>query len=114
VEDKPNGKHKPKALYLFFINGAKERAPAAAGALLERLGWTPTGDVPVKVAVSRAAKADADTGAPAAKAPVKTAPAKNAATKKAATKNAATKNAATKKVATKKPVPRKAASRAAA
>lgn len=27
--------------YVFFINGAKEKAPAAARALLERLGWTP-------------------------------------------------------------------------
>lgn len=27
--------------YVFFINGAKEKAPAAAGALLQRLGWTP-------------------------------------------------------------------------
>jgi uncharacterized protein YecE (DUF72 family) len=28
-------------VFVFMINGAKERAPAAAGALLERLGWTP-------------------------------------------------------------------------
>ena len=28
-------------VFVYFINGAKERAPAAAGALLERLGWTP-------------------------------------------------------------------------
>lgn len=27
--------------YVFFINGAKEKAPAAAGALLKRLGWAP-------------------------------------------------------------------------
>lgn len=27
--------------YVFFINGAKEKAPAAAGALLKRLGWEP-------------------------------------------------------------------------
>ncbi|RYF33456.1 MAG: DUF72 domain-containing protein, partial [Comamonadaceae bacterium] len=28
-------------VFVYFINGAKEKAPAAAGALLERLGWTP-------------------------------------------------------------------------
>ncbi|MBV8271083.1 MAG: DUF72 domain-containing protein [Cupriavidus sp.] len=42
------GKLKPKEVFLFFINGAKERAPAAAGALLERLGWSPSEAVPVK------------------------------------------------------------------
>jgi uncharacterized protein YecE (DUF72 family) len=31
----------PRDVFLFFINGAKERAPAGAMALLERLGWTP-------------------------------------------------------------------------
>ena len=31
--------------YVFFINGAKEKAPAAAGALLKRLGWSPAEDV---------------------------------------------------------------------
>lgn len=30
-----------REVFIFFINGAKERAPAAAQALLERLGWTP-------------------------------------------------------------------------
>ena len=29
-------------VFVFMINGAKERAPAAAGALLERLGWMPS------------------------------------------------------------------------
>ena len=29
--------------FVFFINGAKEKAPAAAGALLQRLGWKPGG-----------------------------------------------------------------------
>ncbi|MEJ8845308.1 DUF72 domain-containing protein [Variovorax rhizosphaerae] len=29
-------------VFVFMINGAKERAPAAAGALLGRLGWTPS------------------------------------------------------------------------
>jgi len=31
---------KPRDVFVYFINGAKEKAPAAAGALLERLGWT--------------------------------------------------------------------------
>jgi uncharacterized protein YecE (DUF72 family) len=30
---------KQREVFVFFINGAKEKAPAAAGALLERLGW---------------------------------------------------------------------------
>ncbi|HYP69617.1 MAG TPA: DUF72 domain-containing protein, partial [Variovorax sp.] len=30
--------------FVYFINGAKEKAPAAASALLERLGWTPAPD----------------------------------------------------------------------
>jgi len=33
---------KKRDVFVFFINGAKEKAPAAAGALLERLGWKPT------------------------------------------------------------------------
>ena len=33
-----------REVFVFFINGAKERAPAAAQALLERLGWTPPAD----------------------------------------------------------------------
>lgn len=97
VEDKPGAKRKPKAVYLFFINGAKERAPAAAGALLERLGWAPTEAVPVKVAVSKPAAADG-----AAKAPAKKAPAEKAATTKATAKKAAAKKAVTKKAPTKK------------
>ena len=32
---------KKRDVFVFFINGAKEKAPAAAGALLERLGWKP-------------------------------------------------------------------------
>ena len=28
-------------VFVYFINGAKEKAPAAAGALLKRLGWKP-------------------------------------------------------------------------
>ena len=34
-------KAKPRDVFVYFINGAKEKAPAAAGALLERLGWKP-------------------------------------------------------------------------
>lgn len=36
-----DGRLKAKDVYLFFINGAKERAPAAAQALLGKLGWRP-------------------------------------------------------------------------
>ncbi len=32
---------KQRDVFVYFINGAKEKAPAAAGALLERLGWEP-------------------------------------------------------------------------
>ena len=32
---------KKRDVFVYFINGAKEKAPAAAGALLERLGWKP-------------------------------------------------------------------------
>lgn len=35
----------PRDVFLYFINGAKERAPAAAGALLARLDWQPAGDL---------------------------------------------------------------------
>jgi uncharacterized protein YecE (DUF72 family) len=35
---------KPREVFVFFINGAKERAPAGAMALLERLGWQPPAD----------------------------------------------------------------------
>jgi uncharacterized protein YecE (DUF72 family) len=37
----PAAPGKPRDVFLFFINGAKERAPAAAMALLQRLGWAP-------------------------------------------------------------------------
>ena len=33
---------KPRDVFVYFINGAKERAPAAAMAFLERLGFEPT------------------------------------------------------------------------
>ncbi|MET3493932.1 DUF72 domain-containing protein [Variovorax boronicumulans] len=35
------GKKGTRDVFVYFINGAKEKAPAAAGALLERLGWKP-------------------------------------------------------------------------
>ena len=79
VEDDPAGKLKPKEVFLFFINGAKERAPAAAGALLERLGWVPTEAVPMKAST----------------------PKLPAATKTAAVKTVTRKPAATKTVARK-------------
>ncbi len=37
MEDK-DGAAKPREVFMFFINGAKEKAPAAAQALLQRLG----------------------------------------------------------------------------
>ncbi|AQV92331.1 DUF72 domain-containing protein [Cupriavidus necator] len=40
VEDRESAARK-REVFVFFINGAKERAPAAAQALLDRLGWTP-------------------------------------------------------------------------
>ncbi|RLK36080.1 DUF72 domain-containing protein [Cupriavidus plantarum] len=39
-----DGRLKAKEVFLFFINGAKERAPAAAQALLGKLGWQPATD----------------------------------------------------------------------
>lgn len=47
VEDKQPAAEK-REVFIFFINGAKERAPAAAQALLSRLGWAPQEPVPVK------------------------------------------------------------------
>ncbi|MBP0632061.1 DUF72 domain-containing protein [Cupriavidus sp. AcVe19-1a] len=43
LEDRKPAARK-REVFVFFINGAKERAPAAAQALLERLGWTPPAD----------------------------------------------------------------------
>ncbi|WP_439671144.1 Sugar isomerase-related protein YecE, UPF0759/DUF72 family [Cupriavidus necator] len=43
VEDRKTAARK-REVFVFFINGAKERAPAAAQALLERLDWTPPAD----------------------------------------------------------------------
>lgn len=55
VDEQAGARQKPKELFLFFINGAKEHAPASAQALLERLGWAPTEDVPVKKPAARKA-----------------------------------------------------------
>ncbi len=38
LEDTPARKGKPRDVFMFFISGAKERAPAAAMGLIERLG----------------------------------------------------------------------------
>lgn len=76
VETSAAKARKAQPVYLFFINGAKVHAPAAAGGLLGRLGWTPTETVPVKVAVKMPVKAAVSKAAPtsaAAKAPAKSA-----------------------------------------
>jgi uncharacterized protein YecE (DUF72 family) len=39
-----NGESRPRDAYLFFISGAKERAPAAAVATLAALGLSPPGN----------------------------------------------------------------------
>ena len=85
MESEP-GTLKPKEVFLFFINGAKERAPAAAGALLERLGWAPSEDVPIKAA---ARKPHAAKKAPTKEAAAKTVTANKVTTKKAAARKAA-------------------------
>ena len=41
VETTPTRSATPRDVFVYFINGAKERAPAAAGALLHRLGIEP-------------------------------------------------------------------------
>jgi uncharacterized protein YecE (DUF72 family) len=41
LEEAP-AKGKPRDVFVYFINGAKERAPAAAMAFLDRLGFKPT------------------------------------------------------------------------
>jgi uncharacterized protein YecE (DUF72 family) len=37
IDPEPGGKNRPRDCFVYFINGAKERAPAAAMALLKRL-----------------------------------------------------------------------------
>ena len=39
AEPAPVGAAEPRDVFIFMINGAKERAPAAAMALLQRLGF---------------------------------------------------------------------------
>ena len=39
--EEPQAAGAPRDVFIYFINGAKERAPAAATALLNRLGFTP-------------------------------------------------------------------------
>lgn len=131
VDGQAEAKAKPRDVFLFFINGAKVRAPAAAGALLGKLGWTPTEEVPVKVAVrSASASAAATTKAPAdaatdkkvkaaatkktAKAATKPQVTKQAAAKKAATKSAKAKQPATTKTTAAKTVTKKAATQTTA
>jgi uncharacterized protein YecE (DUF72 family) len=41
LEEAPE-KSKPRDVFVYFINGAKERAPAAAMAFLSRLGFEPS------------------------------------------------------------------------
>lgn len=102
VEDKPGAALRPKEVFLFFINGAKERAPAAAGGLLERLGWAPSEAAPVKVAVSRQTATKVATKAAVTKAPATKAAAKKATATEAGARKAAAKTVAEKKVAEKK------------
>jgi uncharacterized protein YecE (DUF72 family) len=40
--EEPVAARAPRDVFIYFINGAKERAPAAAMALLQRLGFTPS------------------------------------------------------------------------
>ena len=39
--EEPPAASAPRDVFIYFINGAKERAPAAATALLNRLGFKP-------------------------------------------------------------------------
>lgn len=133
VGEKSGAAPKPNEVFLFFINGAKERAPAAAQALLARLGWTPSESMPVKVATTKPAAKTAATGAAVEKtavkktaekktaakktagktsAPAKT-PAKKSPAKKSATKKTAAKKTAAKKASTTSTAAKKAARQAA-
>lgn len=44
VEEDGSAERRPRDVFVFMINGAKERAPAAAMALLQRLGFEPGGE----------------------------------------------------------------------
>lgn len=92
IGDKSGAAPKPKEVFLFFINGAKERAPAAAQALLARLGWTPSESVPVKVATQKPAAKTVATGAAVEKAAVKKTAAKTSAPAKTPEKKSPAKN----------------------
>jgi uncharacterized protein YecE (DUF72 family) len=46
IDPPVSGSH-PREVFVYFINGAKERAPAAAMALLQRLGFEPAADAPL-------------------------------------------------------------------
>jgi len=87
-------------VFVYFISGAKERAPAAAMQLLAELGETPSG-APAPSAAKAAGK-PATKKAPAEKVPGTKTAVKKAAVKKAAVKKPAVKKAAVKKVSPKK------------
>lgn len=82
----------PRDVFIYFISGAKERAPAAAMHLLAELGWKPEKQVPQEASVVRKAASKAAEG-DSAKARAKKVPAKKTATKTAA-KRAPAKKAA--------------------
>jgi uncharacterized protein YecE (DUF72 family) len=82
----------PREVFIYFISGAKERAPAAAMHLLAELGWKPEKQVPQEASVARKGAAKAAEGA-ATKAPAKKAAVKKAAAKATARKAPAKKAA---------------------
>ena len=47
---------KPREVFVYFINGAKERAPAAAAELLKRLGWEAPAPAEETAAAPKASK----------------------------------------------------------
>jgi uncharacterized protein YecE (DUF72 family) len=75
--DAASAKGGPRDVFVFFINGAKERAPAAARALLSRLGETPASadgdDAPAReAAAARASRPKSAKAAGAAAAQFRT------------------------------------------
>lgn len=52
IEEKAPARRQ-RDVFVFFINGAKERAPAAAAALLDTLGWEPR-ELPARRSAARA------------------------------------------------------------
>jgi uncharacterized protein YecE (DUF72 family) len=111
IGDESGAAPKPKEVFLFFINGAKERAPAAAQALLARLGWTPSESVPVKVATQKPAAKTAATGAAVEMAVAKKTAVKKTAVKKTAAKRTAGKTSAPAKTSEKKSPAKKSAAK---